>query len=210
MKDEWPQSIAAARQLAAKAGDRVAAIVFREKIVAQAAGPVDTNKLLDELATMKTIRGGTALYNTLIDVAGRVKNRNSALVVISDGEDNMSHYSPEQTVKLFAQSSWPPVFGVVLDYTHGETRRGYFRKIVESTGGLMVMPSSASKVADAVDRLAANIFGSFMVTLEPSRPAASLAKLRLEVVGPGKKVHVAHMAEVGNCEPTQSSSTKSD
>ena len=214
MQGEWPQSVAAARQLAAAAGDRVAAVVFREKEVAYAGDRIDTDKLLDQLATIKTSRGGTALYDALIDVAGRAKNRNTALVVISDGEDNASFHSSDGTVKLFLQSSWPPVFGVVLDYDRDHTHRGNFKKIVANTGGLIVLPSAASKVAEAVNQLEAEINAPLLVTLEASQPISKPVKLKLEVIGSENKprhgFHVAHVAEVLGCNSAKNSSAKPD
>ena len=214
MKGTWAQSVAAAKQLSGNAGDRVAAVVFREQIIAHSGGRVDTDKLLDHLATLKTSQGGTALYDTLIDIAGRVKDRNTALVVISDGGDNASRHSSDQTVHLFLQSSWPPVFGLVLDYDHEQTRRGYFKKIVAGTGGLVAYPSSASKVAEAVDELAAEVYAPFTVTLQPPQPISKPAKLKLEVIGPDNKprhdIQVAHVAEVTGCDVVPSSPAKAD
>jgi hypothetical protein len=214
MKGTWAQAVAAAKQLSGNAGDRVAVVVFREQVVAHAGGRVDTDKLLDRLATLKTSQGGTALYDTLIDTAGGVKDRNTALVVITDGGDNASRHSSDQTVHLFLQSSWPPVFGLVLDYDHEQTRREYFKKIVAGTGGLVAFPSSASKVAEAVNELAAEVYAPFAVTLQPSQPISKPTKLKLEVVGSDNKprhdIQVAHVAEVTGCDLAPSSPTKAD
>ncbi len=208
MEGIWTQSVAAAKELASNAGDRVAAVVFREDIVSHASGRADTNKLLDQLATLKTIRGGTALYDTLIDIAGRVKDRNSVLVVISDGDDNASRHSSDQTADLFVQSSWPAVFGLVLDYDQKQTHRGYFRKIIEGTGGLVAYPSSAGKVAGTANELAAEVYAPFTVTLQPSQKISKAAKLKLEVIGsdnrPRHDIQIAHVAEVTACDPAPS------
>ena len=214
MKGMWAQSVAAAKQLAGGAEDRVAAVVFREQIMDHASGRAQTDKLLDHLAMLKTSQGGTALYDTLIEIAGRVKNRDSALIVISDGEDNASRHSSDQTVDLFLKSGWPPVFGVVLDYDHGHTRRGYFKKIVTGTGGLVAYPSSASKVAEAANELAAEVYAPYTVTLQPSQPISKPSKLKLEVVGahgkPRHDIQIAHVAEITGCEPVSPSPAKAD
>jgi uncharacterized protein with von Willebrand factor type A (vWA) domain len=167
MKEMWAQSVAAAKQISAGAGDRVAVVVFREQIVDHASGREPTDKLVDRLATLKTSMGGTALYDTLIDTAGAAKNPNTALVVISDGEDNASRHSSDQTVDWFLKNRWPPVFGLVLDYAHSQTRRGYFKKIVAGTGGVLAYPSSASKVAEAASELSSAINMPFTITLQP-------------------------------------------
>lgn len=69
--------------------------MFREQIVDHASGREPTDELLDRLATLKTSMGGTALYDTPLEVAGAAKNPNTALVVISDGEDNASRHSSD-------------------------------------------------------------------------------------------------------------------
>src|SRR5438067_2156864 len=56
----WTQSIAAAKQFSASADDHIAAVVFRDRILAYAANRTETEKLLDELPRITPSRGGTA------------------------------------------------------------------------------------------------------------------------------------------------------
>jgi hypothetical protein len=212
IKGTWKELISAAKQLANAAGDNVAAVVFRDRIVAVSNGPLETAKLLDALPTMTPQPGGTTVYDTLIEVAGGIKTRNAAIVLIGDGEDNASHHSSDQTAKLFLQSSWPPVFGLILDYDQRGTRRGYFKKIVDATGGTTVIPSSASKVAEAASNLSVEVFAPFNVKLQFSGPILKPTKLKVEVIGPGDKPlsrsKVLHVSDVQGCDSTESSSDK--
>lgn len=57
MKPMWAQAVAAAKQLAGAAEDRIAIVVFRDQIMDHASGRVETEKLLDRLATSKTGQG---------------------------------------------------------------------------------------------------------------------------------------------------------
>ena len=212
MKGTWNEVIAAARQLADSAKNGVAAVVFRENIEAYAEGRSEIDKLLDQLSTRTFSLGGTALYDTLIEIAGRVRTRSTALLVISDGEDNSSTHSSDETIKLFLKSSWPAVFGLIVDYDHQYPRRGYFKKIAAATGGLIAVPSSASKVPEAVNELAAEAYTPFTLTLQPIQPIAKMAKLKLEVVGPDNKprrdIRFAQVAEVAGCDPILTSPGK--
>ena len=214
MKEMWGQSVAAAKQLSAGAGDRVATVIFRERILDYASGREATDKLLDSLATLKTSIGGTALYDTLIEIAGRAKSPDTALVVIGDGEDNASRNSSDQTVNWFLKNRWPPVFGLVLDRDHDHTRRGYFKKIVAGTGGLVVYPSSASKVAESASELSADINAPFTITLQAPQLLSEPAKLKLEVVAsdgkPRRDIQIAHVAQVTACDATQGPSLTSE
>jgi Ca-activated chloride channel homolog len=211
MKEMWEQSVAAARQFSASAGDRVAVVVFRERILDHATGREPTDKLLDRLAALKTSMGGTALYDTLIEAGGAAKNPNTALVVISDGEDNASRLSSHQTVDSFLKDRWPPVFGLVLDYAHNQTRRGHFKDIVTGTGGVVAYPSSASKVAEAASELSSEINAPFKITLQASQPILKPQKMKLEVVGlngkPSRGMEVAHVGEIIACDATATPST---
>ena len=78
IKGMWNELISAAKQLANAAGDDVAAVVFRERILAAANGSLETAKLLDGLPAMIPQPGGTTVYDTLIEVAGHITSRNSA------------------------------------------------------------------------------------------------------------------------------------
>lgn len=211
MKEMWEQSVAAAKQLSVSAGDSVTLVVFRERILGHATGREPTNQLLDRLATLKTSMGGTALYDTLIEAAAAAKNPNTALVVISDGEDNASRHSSAQTVDLFLRNHWPPVSGLVLDYGRSRTRRDYFKNIVTGTGGVVVYPPSASKVAETASELSSEINVPYTIVLQASQPVLKPQKLKLEVVGPdGKTSHgaeIAHVAEISGCDATPIPST---
>lgn len=115
------------------------------------------------------------------------------------------------TVDWFLKNRWPPVFGLVLDYAHNQTRRGNFKKIVAGTGGVLAYPSSASKVAEAASELSSEINAPFTIMLQASQPVLKPQKLKLEVVGPdGKPSHgteVAHVAEITGCDATSTPST---
>lgn len=213
MHDVWSQSVAAAKQLAANAGERVAVVVFRDEILEYASGREATNKLLDRLSAQYLRKGGTALNDALINTGGKVKVRDTALVVISDGDDDASRYSSDQTLHMFLQNRWPAVFGLVLDYKGDHTHRGRFNKIVVGTGGVAAYPRSASEVSEAASELSAEINAPFNITLQTPQPISKPTKLELEVVAPDGKprrdIQIAHVAEITACDETPSASPAS-
>jgi hypothetical protein len=213
MHDVWSQAVAAAKQLAGNAGERVAVVVFRDEILEYASGREATNKLLDRLTAQYLRKGGTALYDALIDTGGKVKVRDTALVVISDGDDDASRYSSDQTFHAFLQNRWPPVFGLVLDYRGNHTHRERFNKIVAGTGGVAVYPRSASEVSQVASELSAEINAPFTITLQTPQSISKPTKLKLEVVAPDGKprrdIQIAHVAEITACDPTPSASPPS-
>lgn len=155
-------------------------------------------------------RHGSAIYDALIKVASPLAARNAAVVVISDGDDDASDHTSDATKSLFLGSSWPPVFGLILDYDkstrppYHKDNSAHFRKILAATGGLAIYPSSAPKVPAATEELAATVLSSFALTLQPSRPITSGAKLKLEILGangkPRRDVNALYPAEVGGCD----------
>ena len=212
MKEAWGQSLAAARQIVAGAGERVAVVVFGEQILDHASGQEASNKLLDRLATQKTRTGGTALYDTLLQIAAAAKNPNTALVVIGDGEDNASRNSSDQVLNFFLKLHWPPVFGLVLDYSHEHTHREYFKKIVAGTGGLVAYPSAVG-VREAANELSAQINAPLTITLHPGQLIVRPEKLKVEFVAPDGKpseLLIAHVAEITSCYRTTPPERKPD
>ena len=206
MKQHWNQMIVAAKEMAEKAGETVDTFVFREHIEASAHGRSKSENLLDQLSKEGPPKGvaATAIYDTLIEITGRVTTRNAAIVVISDGEDNASFHSSDSTASLFVRSSLPPVFGLILDYDEPHWRRERFRKFAVTTGGLAVYPASASKIPTATEELAAVVLNPFALELQLTRPIGDRAKLKLEVVGPDgnprKDISVLHVSEIAGCD----------
>ncbi|HKC00627.1 MAG TPA: VWA domain-containing protein [Terriglobales bacterium] len=205
MKGTWNQSIAAAKELVGLAGEDIATFIFDERIRGHAIGRTESEKLLHQWAA-QTPTLGSAVYDAMIDIASRVTTRNAAIVVISDGDDDISWHTNEETKSLFLRSSWPPVFGLILDNGQSK-RRDYFKKISAATGGLAIYPSSASKIPAATEELAAMVLNSFDITLQSSRPITAGAKLKLQVLeadgADGKlrrDVHALYPVEVAGCD----------
>lgn len=215
MEEVWPKAVAAAKQISANGGDRVAVAVFREQVLAHASGKEATNKLIDSLATAKTSRGGTAIYDSLTAIASAATNPDTALVVISDGGDNASRHSSDQTVSSFLKNRWPPVFGLILNNGDVHLHPENFKKIVAGTGGVVVYPPSASKrIVESADELSADINAPIAVTLVTPQPITKPEKLKLDAVGPDGKprrdIQIKHVAELTACDATPAQPPKSE
>ena len=178
-------------------GEDIAVFVFNEKIRDRAAGHANSEKLLDRWSSQAP-RQGTILHDALIEVARQGGPGNAAIVVISDGDDNASTHSKEETTSLFLHSAWPPVFGLVVDYVHGgaDHRENDLKKISVATGGFVLYPHSASEVPDATEKLENAVFSAFKVTLQPSHPISAGDKLKLEI----HKFRAFYPVEVPGCD----------
>jgi len=210
MQKTWTHSITSARQFVEAAGDNVDLFAFNTGISAYAVGRSKSEELLDLLLQQGAPKppNGTALYDALAEVAQRIKTHNAAIVVVSDGEDNMSHRTSDATASMFLSYSWPPVFALILDYEESQQRREYFKKIPARTGGLILYPSSPSKVPAAAKELADVILSPIIVRLDLPRPMTDSAKLRIDFLRdgkPSKEIKVLHAAGLTACvshEPT--------
>ena len=227
MRATWNQSIAAAKQLVGMAED-IDTFVFQDKIHGYAIGRPESEKLLERLSTPPAMHPRTSLYDSLIEVADRVKTRNAAIVVISDGEDNASTHLAHATASLFSRSSWPPVFALILgkenngdsdalpaprylDMAPLASRRNLdFLEVPSVTGGLVVYSPSASKVPATMEGLAAAVLSPFVLTLKPSTPLSKPARLKVRVAKvegkPGPDFRIVHVAEVAGCDGAPGSS----
>jgi uncharacterized protein with von Willebrand factor type A (vWA) domain len=144
MKNVWSPAIAAAKQLMEGAGENFDVVLFRDSIQGYARGRSRSEHLLEQLSPDALQRGGTVLYDSLIEVANSQKPLTAAIVVVSDGEDNASSHSSNATVPLLIRASSPSVFALILDYDREHTHtREYFRKIPTDYG----RPNRISSVA---------------------------------------------------------------
>ena len=77
----------------------------------------DVNKLRDGLSHIES-RGGTALYDAVVASADKLvadaKRPKQVLVLITDGEDNASTLSLEQTIRRVQQLSGPVIYSIGL------------------------------------------------------------------------------------------------
>jgi hypothetical protein len=204
MKSVWNPSMAAAKQLMEGAGENFDVVLFRDRIRGYARGRSQSEHLLEQLSPDALQPGGTALYDSLIEIANSLKT-NAAIVVVSDGGENASTHSSDATVPLLIRASSPSVFALILDYDREHAHsRGYFKKIPTDTGGLIEYPPSSSKVPEAMAKLMATVQNPLVVTLRPPQPVTKMAKLKLEAISPnGKPYHeirLLHVAEVASCD----------
>jgi hypothetical protein len=210
MRGSWKEILVAAKQLMDIAREQFALFVFRDRIESSATDRSKSEALLDELSKKGPPQGVacTALYDTLVEVAGRVRTSNAAIVVISDGGDNCSRHSPDETVSQFLRSSWPAVFGLIVEDeipTLTDRQRKRFHKISDATGGLVLYPSSGSKIPAKMGELAGSVLNPpFALTLQPSGSKTDMAKLKLAFIGseghPQKDITLLHVAEIAGCD----------
>jgi VWFA-related protein len=122
----------------------------------------NVNKLRDGLTHIDS-KGGTALYDAIMASADyltkNAKRSKQVLLVITDGEDNASSTTLEETVRRIQDLQGPVVYSIGLLYDDGgggrEARRAKraLEMLSNETGGVSFFP----KNLDAVDAIAGEV-----------------------------------------------------
>jgi Ca-activated chloride channel homolog len=113
--------------------------------------------------------GQTAIYDAVylaLDQIKQAKNEKKALILITDGEDNSSRYSPND-VREFAKESDVQVYAIgeqgMLGYGQNE-----ILKIVSLTGGRSYFPNSFSDLEYYIDLIHGELRNQYILGYVPS------------------------------------------
>jgi VWFA-related protein len=141
-------------------------------------------------------RGSTALYDALCLVKPEQLNAvpgRKAYVVFSDFEDNASKNKADNVLAV-AHQAGIFIFPVILggDFVRSRSNPRQFerlgrqaQKIVDATGGEVLIPESQKQLPKMIERLADDLKGFYRLVYTPSEPGVKGKKnLRLETTRP--------------------------
>ena len=147
----------------------------------------DLGKLREGLAHIDS-KGGTALYDAVVASADQLakgaKRPKQVLLVITDGEDNASVMSLEQTIQRIQALQGPVVYSIGLlfkDEGGGREARRAKRalQILSSeTGGVAFFPKSLDEVDQIAEEVARDIRSQYTIGYHSTK-AASLGGYRI-------------------------------
>ena len=139
----------------------------------------DVNKLRDGLSHIES-RGGTALYDAVVASADKLvadaKRPKQVLIVITDGEDNASTLTLEQTIRRVQQLSGPVIYSIGLlfgdEMTHAEVRhaRRALEMLSNETGGMAFFPKSMEQVDQIAAEVARDIRNQYTIGYHSTKP----------------------------------------
>jgi len=122
--------------------------------------------------------GSTSIYDAIAGTAAAVANRTQnrrAVVVITDGADNASSYSPEE-VAWIASTIDVPVYVFAVgelnplsasgEQTGAQQRNALF-ELARATGGDYFFASSPSLVSQSTNRLLEELRHQYLIAFEP-------------------------------------------
>jgi Ca-activated chloride channel homolog len=159
-------------------------------------------KLRDGLAHIES-KGGTALYDTIVASADQMskaaKRAKQVLIVITDGEDNASSLTLEQTIRRVQELQGPVVYSIGLLFGDEMTGRESHRAkralqlLSDETGGAAFFPRSLKDVDAVAEEVAQDIRSQYTIGYRSTKPYSEggYRRVQVEAKAPGfKKLNV--------------------
>ena len=150
----------------------------------------DVSKLREGLSHIES-RGGTALYDAVVASADKLvadaKRPKQVLVIITDGEDNASTLSLEQTIRRVQQLSGPVIYSIGLlfgdEMTHSEVRhaRRALEMLSTETGGIAYFPKSIEQIDQIAAEVARDIRSQYTIGYHSTKPSSDPGFRRVQV-----------------------------
>ena len=195
MRDKRPQVNAAALNLVRLSNpqDKVFIVNFSEEYFLDQDYTGSVPKLKDALERIES-RGGTALYDATVASADHLKKsgplEKKVLLVVTDGEDNASRETLEQTLRRLEEKNGPTIYtiGLLGDERSKRARRA-LREMAEDTGGVAFFPKDLSEVEAITTQIAHDIRNQYTIQYKPTTPqsAGGYRTVKVQAKAPGYK-----------------------
>jgi Ca-activated chloride channel homolog len=150
----------------------------------------NVNKLRDGLSHIES-RGGTALYDAVVASADKLvsdaKRPKQVLIIITDGEDNASTLTLEQTIRRVQELSGPEIYTIGLlfgdEMSHAEVRhaRRALEMLSTETGGIAFFPKSIEQVDEIAAEVARDIRSQYTIGYHSTKPSSQPGFRRITV-----------------------------
>jgi VWFA-related protein len=155
----------------------------------------DIKKLRDGLGHIES-RGGTALYDAVVASADKLvadaKRPKQVLILITDGEDNASTLTLEQTIRRVQQLSGPVIYSIGLlfgdEMTHSEVRHAHraLEMLSTETGGMAFFPKDIEQVDQIAAEVARDIRNQYTLGYHSTKPTIEPGFRRVQVTAEAK------------------------
>ena len=153
------------------------------------------DKLQQGLGYIKS-SGGTAAYDALVAsadyLAKNAKNPKQVLIIITDGEDNASSSSLEQTIRRIQDFDGPVIYSIGLLFGEDTDRREarHAKQVLENlsaqTGGQSYFPKSLKEVDAIAAEVAADIRTQYTIAYRSTNPPSKGGYRQVHVVAKAK------------------------
>jgi Ca-activated chloride channel family protein len=154
--------------------DQVFVVNFNDEYYLDQAFTSNINKLREALEKVEA-RGGTALYDAIVASSDYMKKnarlQKKILFVVTDGEDNASRESLEETVRRLQEENGPTVYAIgLLGEEKARRARRALETIAQRTGGISFFPRTLDEVDAISSSVAHDIRNQYTIGYKPSTP----------------------------------------
>ena len=166
--------------------DEVFVVNFGEEYYLDQDFTDDVAKLKVALDRVETW-GSTALYDAIVASAAHItqgaKIQKRVLLVVTDGKDNASQESLEETVQQLQRGDGPVVYVVgFVDETKGSSSTiRALQAISQNTGGTAYFPKDLSQVDAITKSIGSDIRDQYVIGYKSSNPMAGHAYHAIDV-----------------------------
>jgi Ca-activated chloride channel family protein len=143
-------------------------ITFNQKTTLVQSFTSQSASLQNDVAFQKP-GGRTAMYDAVymgLDQIKQAKNEKKALILITDGEDNSSRYSPTE-VREFAKESDVQIYAIGEEGNLGYGR-SEIQNIVGITGGRTFFPNNFNELDYYIDLVHAELRSQYVLGYQPT------------------------------------------
>lgn len=155
--------------------DQVFIVNFNDEYYLDQDFTSDIKKLQEALEKVEA-RGGTALYDALVAswddyLKKNAKLQKKVMLVVTDGEDNESRETLEDTVRRLSQENGPTIYAIGLLGEERERRaRRALKMLAERTGGIAFLPRTLGEVDEISRTVAHDIRSQYTIGYKPTTP----------------------------------------
>ena len=149
----------------------------------------DVNLLQAALHQVST-RGSTALYDAVVASAVHLRNDprldKKVLLVITDGQDNMSRETLQEAIRQLQPNKGPTVYAIGLtDEELTRSGRDALQNLAATTGGVAFFPQSLDDVDTITRTVAHDIRSQYTLAYKPQGSQNGYQAIRVEAKAPG-------------------------
>ncbi|HEY6768882.1 MAG TPA: VWA domain-containing protein [Candidatus Sulfotelmatobacter sp.] len=149
-------------------------------------------QLLQTALHQTSMKGSTALYDAIVASAVHLANNHrlekKVLLVITDGQDNMSQETLEEATRKLEQVHGPTLYSIGL-LGSGLQNTGYqaLQSLANGTGGVAYFPDTLDQVNDITRTIAKDIRSQYILAYRPANQKSQPAyqSLKVEAHAPG-------------------------
>ena len=174
--------------------DEIFVVNFSQKYYLDQDFTGDVN-LLQAALHQVSAKGSTALYDAIVASAVHLKNNprleKKVLLVITDGQDNMSQETLQEAARRLQQSNGPTLYAVgLLGSGMQSSGRDALQHLAAGTGGVAYFPDTLDQVDNITRTVAHDIRSQYMLAYKPHnqnvKPGYQSVKVEAHAPGYGR------------------------